>query len=156
MTETLFEIADVSFDALPRPERFLLQSLRAWACCCRGRCLPAEPVRHAFAALGIPTGAEALDTAMTRIVLDTRRPLALHCPPHAGVTADEARLLAAAGAAQEEDPDRARALLADLLPATSAATVADALACLGLHLAAAGLPLCEGAALVPASRPTLH
>ena len=113
---------------------------------------------HAFAALGIPTGAEALHAAMTRLVLDTCRPLAVLCPPHAAVTPDEALLLAAAAAAaaQEQDIHRARVLLADVLPAGSAAAVSASLAWLGLQLAAAGLPLCERETACPAPRPTLH
>ncbi len=104
----------------------MLWNLRAWACCCRGRRLPAEPVVAAFANIGAPAAAEALDAAMTRLVLATGRPLAVHCPPHPGLSDDELTLLAAAAAAQRHDRDALTGLFADLLspPASALSALA--------------------------------
>ena len=89
-----------TLDSLALSERFLLWNVRAWACGCRSHHLPAEPVCLALRNLGIPNAATALDAAMTHLVLATRRPLAVNCPPYTSFSGDEAMLIAAAAAAQ--------------------------------------------------------
>ena len=111
------ETRDGALDALALSERFLLWNFRAWACSCRGQRLPAEPVRLACQNIGIPAAATAIDAAMTHLVLATRRPLAVNCPPHAGLSDDERMLIAAAAAAQSQECCRARELLGQVLPA---------------------------------------
>ena len=155
-----------ALEALALSERFVLWSFRAWACCCRTRRLPAEPVAAAFAGLGAPAAAQALDAAMTRLVLATGRPLAVHCPPHPGLSDDERILLAAAAAAQRHDHDALTALFADILRAPASALVGRALMEFGSAIALAGVLLPQPgprpapdvpAARWPASVPaTLH
>ncbi|WP_237477928.1 hypothetical protein [Lichenibacterium dinghuense] len=143
-----------ALEALALSERFVLWNLRAWACCCRGRRLPAEPVVAAFANIGAPAAAEALDAAMTRLVLATGRPLAVHCPPHPGLSDDELTLLAAAAAAQRHDRDALTGLFADLLSPPASALVGRSLMEFGAAIALVGVllpqpgpqPAAEGAA----------
>ena len=153
-----------ALDALTLSERFLLWNVRAWACCCRGQRLPAEPVAAAFADIGVPAAASALDAAMTRLVLATARPLTVHCPPFAGLSGDERTLLDAAAAAQRHDGAAFHRLLADLLPSPASALVGRAMAELGTAIAGVGLVLPQaGPAAAPAlfdaaasAPPTLH
>lgn len=153
-----------ALDALALSERFLLWNLRAWACCCRGQRLPAEPVAAAFTEVGAPAAAAALDAAMTRLVLATCRPLTVHCPPFADLSGDERILLDAAAAAQRRDGEAFHRLLADLLPAPASALVGRAMAELGAAMAGVGLLLPQpgppAAATpfdaAPSAPPTLH
>ncbi len=128
-------------DALALSERFVLWNFRAWACCCRGQRLPAEPVVSSFARVGAPEAASALDTAMTRLVLATARPIAVSCPPCQGLSEDERRLVAATAAAQRHDRGEIDRLFADLLQAPAAAAVSRALVDLGGALAMVGILL---------------
>ncbi len=128
-------------DALALSERFVLWNFRAWACCCRGRRLPAEPVASSFARVGAPGAATALDIAMTRLALATARPLAVSCPPHPGLSDDERRLVAATAAAQRHDRGEIARLFVDLLPAPAVALVSRALVDLGGALAMVGILL---------------
>ena len=130
-----------ALEALALSERFVLWNFRAWACCCRGRRLPAEPVVAAFADIGAPVAAEALDAAMTRLVLATGRPLAVHCPPHPGLSDDERTLLAAAAAAQRHDRDALTTLFVDLLPPAACALVGRSLMEFGAAIARVGVLL---------------
>lgn len=152
-------------DALALSERFLLWNIRAWACSCRGRHLPAEPVRLAFQNVGIPDAAAAIDAAMTHLVLATRRPLAVYCPPYIGLSDDETMLIAAAAAAQRQDCRSARDLLGQVLPGPALDLVVAALIDLGRWLATVGILLPTGEPRVDvasardsaiAARPTLH
>ncbi len=128
-------------DALALSERFVLWTFRAWACCCRGRRLPAEPVVAALADIGAPAAAVALDAAMTRLVLATPRPLAVACPPHPALSGDELTLLAAAAAAQRHDRDALAGLFADLLAAPASALIGRSLMEFGAAMAMAGVLL---------------
>lgn len=128
-------------EALALSERFVLWNVRSWACCCRARRLPAEPVVSAFAGIGAPAAAAALDDAMTRLVLATSRPLAVHCPPHAGLSDDERRLLAAVAAAQRHDRDDLARLFAGILPPPASALVGRSLIDLGAAMAMVGILL---------------
>ena len=128
-------------EALSLSERFVLWNFRSWACCCRARRLPAEPVVSAFANIGAPAAAVALDDAMTRLVLATSRPLAVHCPPHAGLSDDERRLIAAAAAAQRHDRDDLSRLFAEILPPPATALVGRSLMELGAAIAMVGILL---------------
>ena len=128
-------------EALALSERFMLWTFRSWACCCRARRLPAEPVVSAFANIGAPAAAVALDDAMTRLVLATTRPLKVHCPPHEGLSADEQRLVAAAAAAQRHDRDDLARLFADVLPPPASALVGRSLMELGAAIAMVGILL---------------
>ncbi len=149
-------------EALALSERFVLWNVRAWACCCRGRRLPAEPVVAAFANIGVPAAADALDAAMTRLVLATGRPLAVHCPPHPGLSDDERTLLAAAAAAQRHDRDALTDLFAEVLMRPAAALVGRSLMEFGAAIATVGVLLPQPgpeapAAVWPSSTPaTLH
>ncbi len=154
-----------TLDALALSERFLLWNLRAWACSCRSQRLPAEPVRLAFQNVGIPDAATAIDAAMTHLVLATRRPLAVNCPPHTGLSSDETMLIAAAAAAQRQDCRLARTLLGQVLPGPALALVIGALIDLGRSLSTVGILLPSGEPRVEAAssrygaiaaRPTLH
>ncbi len=128
-------------EALALSERFVLWNYRAWACCCRARRLPAEPVVTAFANIGAPAAAVAIDDAMTRLVLAARRPLAVHCPPVPDLSEDESRLVAAAGAAQRHDRDELARLFSEILPAPASALVGRSLMELGAALATVGVLL---------------
>lgn len=132
---------DSALEALAPSERFVLWTVRAWACCCRGRRLPAEPVVTAFADIGAPAAAEALDSAMTRLVLATGRPLAVSCPPHPGLSDDERTLLAAVAAAQRHDRDALASLFADLLSPAASALVGRSLMDFGAALGFVGVLL---------------
>lgn len=140
------ETRDGALDVLALSERFLLWNFRAWACSCRGQRLPAESVRLAFQNIGIPAAATAIDAAMTHLVLATRRPLAVNCPPHASLSGDERMLIAAAAAAQSQDCCSARELLEQVLPAPALDLVVGALIDLGRTLATVGI-------LLPSSGP---
>ncbi len=151
--------------ALALSERFILWNFRAWACCCRGRRLPAEPVTNAFGNIGAPAAATALDAAMTRLVLATARPLAVHCPSHPGLSDDERRLVAAVVAAQRHDRADLARLLADVLPPPAVALVSRSLMEFGAAIATVGIllpqPGPEAPVSVPpdwtgAAAPTLH
>ena len=159
------EARDDRLDALALSERFLLWNVRAWACSCRGQRLPAEPVRLAFQNIGIPAAASAIDTAMTHLVLATRRPLAVNCPPHTGLSDDETMLIAAAAAAQRQDGSLVSELLEEVLPVPALDLVVEALFELGRWLATVGivLPASGPKAEAPLQRstptpitPTLH
>ena len=128
-------------DLLALSERFILWNFRAWACCCRGRRLPAEPVADAFGNIGAPAAAVALDAAMTRLVLATARPLAVHCPSHRGLSDDERRLVAAVAAAQRHDRDDLARLFGDVLPPPAVALVSRSLMELGAAIATVGVLL---------------
>ncbi len=128
-------------EALALSERFVLWNFRAWACCCRGRRLPAEPVVAAFADIGAPDAAAALDAVMTRLVLAGGRPLAVNCPPHPGLSDDERRLLAAAAAAQRHDRDALAALFDDLLNPPACALVGRSLMEFGAAIGLVGVLL---------------
>lgn len=130
-----------ALEALALSERFVLWTIRAWACCCRGRRLPAEPVVNAFSNIGAPAAAEALDSAMTRLVLATGRPLAVSCPPHPGLSDDERMLLAAATAAQRHDRGALTALFADLLSPPASALVGRSLMEFGAAIGLVGVLL---------------
>ena len=152
-------------DTLALSERFILWNFRAWACCCRGRRLPAEPVTNAFGNIGAPAAATALDAAMTRLVLATARPLAVHCPSHPGLSDDERRLVAAVAAAQRHDRDDLARLFADVLPPPAVALVSRSLMEFGAAIATVGIllpqPGPEAPVSVPpdwtgAAAPTLH
>lgn len=138
-------------EALALSERFVLWNVRAWACCCRGRRLPAEPVVAAFANIGVPAAADALDAAMTRLVLATGRPLAVHCPPHPGLSDDERTLLAAAAAAQRHDRDALTDLFAEVLMRPAAALVGRSLMEFGAAIAAVGVLLPQPGPEAPAA-----
>lgn len=147
--------------ALASSERFLLWNFRAWACCCRSRRLPAEPVAAAFSNIGAPAAAAALDAAMTRLVLATTRPIAVRCPPHCGLSDDERTLLGAAAAAQRHDGEELTRLFAELLPAPARAPVGRSLMELAAAIATVGIllpqPGPEMEADWPAlAAPTLH
>jgi hypothetical protein len=128
-------------EALALSERFVLWNFRAWACCCRGQRLPAEPVVSSLSRVGAPEAAAALDTAMTRLVLEAARPLAVSCPPHPGLSGDERRLLAATAAAQRHDRGELARLFADILPDPACAAVGHALMELAGALAMVGILL---------------
>ena len=136
-----------TLDALLLSERFLLWNFRAWACSCRGQRLPAEAVRLAFQNIGIPAAALAVDVAMTHLVLATRRPLAVNCPPHHGLSGDETMLIAAAAAAQRQDCSSARETLGQVLPGPALDLVVADLTDLGRWLATVGI-------LLPSSDPS--
>lgn len=148
--------------ALALSERFVLWNVRAWACCCRGRRLPAEPVVAAFANIGVPAAADALDDAMTRLVLATGRPLAVHCPPYPGLSDDERILLAAAAAAQRHDGEALTHLFAAVLMPPASALVGRSLMEFSAAIATVGVILPQpGPAALPAAWPvttpaTLH
>ena len=156
---------DSALDALALSERFILWNVRAWACCCRGRRLPAEPVSNAFANIGVPAAAVALDAAMTRLVLATARPLAVHCPSYPGLSDDERRLVAAVAAAQRHDRDDLARLFADVLPPPAVALVGRSLMEFGAAIATVGILLPQSGPETPvsvppawagAAAPTLH
>lgn len=130
-----------ALEALALSERFVLWNFRAWACCCRGRRLPAEPVAAALGDIGAPAAAQALDAVMTRLVLAAGRPLAVSCPAHPGLSDDERRLLAAAAAAQRHDRDALADLFADLLNPPASALVCRALIDFGAAIGLAGVLL---------------
>ena len=88
----------------------------------------------------------AIDAAMTHLVLATCRPLAVNCPPHAGLSEDESMLLAAAAAAQRQDCCSAKDLLGQVLPVPALDLVVGALIELGRWLATVGI-------LLPSSGP---
>ena len=140
-----------ALDALALSERFVLWNFRAWACCCRGRRLPAEPVVAAFADIGAPAAADALDAAMTRLVLATGRPLAVHCPPHPDLSDDELTLLAAAAAAQRHDRDALAHLFAGVLSPPAAALVGRSLLAFGSAIATVGVLLPQPGPEAPAA-----
>ena len=140
-------------EALALSERFVLWSFRAWACCCRGRRLPAEPVASAFANIGAPAAAVALDDAMTRLVLGTSRPLTVHCPPHPGLSEDETRLLAAVAAAQRHDRDDLARLFAEILAPPASALLGRSLMELGAAIATVGVLLPQPGPEKPVSAP---
>ena len=142
-----------ALDGLALSERFVLWNFRAWACCCRGQRLPAEPVVSSFTRVGAPEAATALDAAMTRLVLATARPLAVSCPPHPGLSEDERRLVAATAAAQRHDRGEIARLFADLLPAPAVAAVSRALVDLGGGLAMVGILLPQPGPEAPVAVP---
>ena len=128
-------------EALALSERFVLWNFRAWACCCRGQRLPAEPVVAALANIGAPAAAEALDAVMTRLVLASGRPLAVRCPPHPGLSDDERRLLAGAAAAQRHDRDAFAEIFGDLLSPPAIALVGRSLMEFGAAIGLVGVLL---------------
>lgn len=146
-------------DALALSERFVLWNFRAWACCCRGRRLPAEPVSASLAKVGAPQAAVALDIAMTRLVLEAARPLVVSCPPHPTLSEDERILVAATAAAQRHDRHDLARLFVDLLPAPASALVGRALIDLGAAIATVGIllpqPGPEAPVALPAGWPAL-
>lgn len=140
-------------ETLALSERFVLWNFRAWACCCRGQRLPAEPVVSSFTRVGAPEAAMALDAAMTCLVLATARPLAVFCPPHPGLSEDERRLVVATAAAQRHDRGEIARLFAELLPSPAVAAVSRALVDLGGALAMVGILLPQPSSDAPVAMP---
>jgi hypothetical protein len=126
---------------LSRPDRLLLWAIRAWVIGLKRRLDVAPPLAVAFDRVGVPECAELVDALMSIVACGAVRTLAVECVCEAGVSADESRLLAAAGLYQQGRSFEARFLLREILTPEASCDAGQLLERLGAVLTAGNLGL---------------
>jgi hypothetical protein len=134
-------VSTPSFPSMEPRQRFLLWAIRVWVGCYRARALPAAALSVAFGQVGLGEGAAALHLALKALAAGTRRPIDVHCPHCGGLSADEALLLEAIGAAQQGDEEGLRRRLSGLVAPAHVDRAATTIGELARMLAVGGLIL---------------
>lgn len=145
---------DLEADALVGPldlagldfaAQFVVWALRAWVQAFKSGESFDAVTHHGFARFGLQASALALDCAMTVLATSAARPIDIRCVHCRNVSPDEAILLDAVAAAQDERHFVATVALRKTMPGTAARIALPHVVDLARDLARAGMRLNSGA-----------
>ena len=155
------EIATLDF-----PAQFVVWALRAWVQAFKSRESFDAVTQHGFTRFGLQPSALALDGAMTVLAASASRPIDIRCVNCRYVSPDEAILLDAVAAAQDERHFLATVALRKTMPGTAARVALPHVVDLARDLVRAGMRLARDTAqnadwageesLAPQARQWLH